>query len=249
MVIFTGPTGSGKTTSQHAAIKQIMNPGINIITIEDPVEYLIEGCRQVKLNHKLDFEGALRGLLRHDPDVVMVGEMRDKITAEIAIKLANTGHLIFSTLHTNDSVSAITRLYNMGIEPFLLAYTVNIIVAQRLIRKLCERCKMIDDDLDVDLLINAGLTENEITGSKFYKPVGCAHCIKGFRGRVGIYEALHMTKEMRNIILKSRDYIDEDALRTLSLQNGMQTLRQSAINLIKKGITSIDTTEGMLLEE
>jgi len=249
MVIFTGPTGSGKTTSQHAAIKQIMNPGINIITIEDPVEYLIEGCRQVKLNHKLDFEGALRGLLRHDPDVVMVGEMRDKITAEIAIKLANTGHLIFSTLHTNDSVSAITRLYNMGIEPFLLAYTVNIIVAQRLIRKLCERCKMIDDDVDVDLLINAGLSDNEIRESKIYKPVGCAHCIKGFRGRVGIYEALHMTKEMRNIILKSRDYIDEDALRTLSLQNGMQTLRQSAISLIKQGITSIDTTEGMLLEE
>jgi len=249
MVIFTGPTGSGKTTSQHAAIKEIMDPGINIITIEDPVEYLIEGCRQVKLNHKLDFEGALRGLLRHDPDVVMVGEMRDKITAEIAIKLANTGHLIFSTLHTNDSVSAITRLYNMGIEPFLLAYTINIIVAQRLIRKLCDRCKMVDDDVDVELLLNAGLTEQEIRNTKFYKPVGCAHCIKGYRGRIGIFEALHVNKEMRKIILKSRDFIDEDAIRTLASQNGMQTLRQSALNLVKQGVTSIETAEGMLLEE
>ncbi|MDI6767271.1 MAG: ATPase, T2SS/T4P/T4SS family [Bacteroidota bacterium] len=249
MIIFTGPTGSGKTTSQHAAIKEIMDPGVNIITIEDPVEYLIEGVRQIKLNHKLDFEGALRGLLRHDPDIVMVGEMRDKITAEIAVKLANTGHLIFSTLHTNDSVSAITRLYNMGIEPFLLAYTVNIVVAQRLLRKLCDRCKMVDEDVDIELLLNAGLTEKEIETTKFYKPVGCAHCIKGYRGRIGIYEALHMNKEMRKIILKSRDFIDEDALRTMAMQNGMQTLRQSAINMVKQGITSIETAEGMLIED
>jgi len=178
-----------------------------------------------------------------------VGEMRDKTTAEIAVKLANTGHLIFSTLHTNDSVSAITRLYNMGIEPFLLAYTINIIVAQRLLRKLCDRCKMVDEDIDVDLLINAGLTEREIKDIKFYKPVGCAHCIKGYRGRIGIFEALAIDKEMRKIILKSRDFIDEDALRTMSLQNGMQTLRQSAIEMVKQGITSIETAEGMIIED
>ncbi|MBI1805904.1 MAG: Flp pilus assembly complex ATPase component TadA [Ignavibacteria bacterium] len=249
IVIFTGPTGSGKSTSQLAAIQTIMDPGINIITIEDPVEYLIEGCRQVKLNHKLDFEGALRGLLRHDPDVVMVGEMRDKTTAEIAVKLANTGHLIFSTLHTNDSVGAITRLYNMGIEPFLLAYTINIVVAQRLIRKLCDRCKMLDEHVDIDLLIEAGLTMDEILSSTIYKPVGCVHCIRGYRGRIGIFEALAMTKEMRKIILKSKDFIDEDALRTLALQNGMQTLRQSAINLVKSGVTAIENVEGMLCEE
>lgn len=249
MIIFTGPTGSGKTTSQHAAIKEIMDPGVNIITIEDPVEYIIEGVRQVKLNHKLDFEGALRGLLRHDPDIVMVGEMRDKITAEIAVKLANTGHLIFSTLHTNDSVSAVTRLYNMGIEPFLLAYTINIIIAQRLLRKLCDRCKMVDENLDIELLLSAGLTEKEIETTKFYKPVGCAHCIKGYRGRIGIYEALHMSKEMRKIVLKSRDFIDEDAIRTMAFQNGSQTLRQSALNLVKQGITSIETAEGMLIED
>src|SRR5207247_3680235 len=182
------------STSQMAAIQTSMDPGINIITIEDPVEYLMEGCRQVKLNHKLDFEGALRGLLRHDPDVVMVGEMRDKITAEIAVKLANTGHLIFSTLHTNDSISAITRLYNMGIEPFLLAYTTNIIIAQRLIRKLCDRCKTVDDKVDVELLLACGMTEQEIETTKFYKPVGCAHCIRGYRGRVGIFEAIVVNK-------------------------------------------------------
>lgn len=249
IVIFTGPTGSGKTTSQVAAIQSIMDPGINIITIEDPVEYLIEGCRQVKLNHKLDFEGALRGLLRHDPDVVMVGEMRDRVTAEIAVKLANTGHLIFSTLHTNDSVSAITRLYNMGIEPFLLAYTINIVVAQRLVRKLCERCKTVDDNVDVELLKDCGFTDEDIEKTKFYKAVGCVHCIRGYRGRTGIFEALAMTKELRKIILKSKDFIDEDALRTLALQSGMRTLRDSAMDMVKAGITSVENVEGIVLEE
>lgn len=249
IVIFTGPTGSGKSTSQFAALQMIMDPGINILTIEDPVEYLIEGCRQVKLNHKLDFEGALRGILRHDPDVVMVGEMRDKITAEIAVKLANTGHLIFSTLHTNDSVSAITRLYNMGIEPFLLAYTINIVIAQRLVRKLCDRCKTIDDSVDTEFLLECGMTEEDVRSTKFYKAVGCVHCIRGYRGRIGMFEALYITKEIRKIILKSRDFVDEDAIRTYALQSGMQTIRQCAINLLKEGITSIENVEGMIIED
>ncbi len=249
MVVFTGPTGSGKSTSQLAAIQTIMDPGINIITIEDPVEYLIEGCRQVKLNHKLDFEGALRGLLRHDPDVVMVGEMRDKVTADLAVKLANTGHLIFSTLHTNDSIGAITRLYNMGIEPFLLAYTINIVVAQRLIRKLCDRCKVVDENVDNDLLVDSGFTEQEILETKFYKAVGCVHCIRGFRGRIGIYETLVVNKELRRIILKSQEFIDEDAMRQNALTNGMVTLKQMAIRLVKEGITSLDNVEGLILED
>jgi type IV pilus assembly protein PilB len=249
MVIFTGPTGSGKSTSQLAAIQTIMDPGINIITIEDPVEYLIEGCRQVKLNHKLDFENALRGLLRHDPDVVMLGEMRDKITADMGVKLANTGHLIFSTLHTNDSIGAVTRLYNMGIEPFLLAYTINIVIAQRLIRKLCDRCKVVDEEVDAELLIDCGFTETEIKETKFYKSVGCVHCIRGFRGRIGIYEALVVDKDMRRIILKSQEVIDEDALRTHALQNGMKTLREMAIRLVKDGTTSLENVEGIVLDE
>jgi len=249
MVIFTGPTGSGKSTSQLGAIQMIMDPGINILTIEDPVEYLIEGVRQVKLNHKLDFEGALRGILRHDPDVVMVGEMRDKITAELAVKLANTGHLIFSTLHTNDSIGAITRLYNMGIEPFLLAYTVNIVVAQRLIRKLCERCKVVDEKMDNDLLVDCGFSEQEILETKFYKPVGCVHCIRGFRGRIGIYETLVINKELRRIILRSQELIDEDAMRQNALAAGMKTLKFQAIRLVKDGVTSLDNVEGLVLED
>jgi type IV pilus assembly protein PilB len=249
MVIFTGPTGSGKTTSQLAAIKTIMDPSLNIITIEDPVEYLIEGCRQVKLNHKLDFEGALRGLLRHDPDVVMVGEMRDKITADIGVKLANTGHLIFSTLHTNDSIGAITRLYNMGIEPFLLAYTINIIIAQRLVRKLCDRCKTPDTELDMDLLMDCKLTEKEISEATFFKPVGCVHCIKGYRGRTGIYETLVMNKALRQIILKSKDFIDEEGLRSAAEQNGMKTLAKSAMQLAREGRTSLECIVGMAVEE
>jgi type IV pilus assembly protein PilB len=249
MVILTGPTGSGKSTTQLAALKIIMDPALNIITIEDPVEYLIEGCRQVKLNHKLDFEGALRGLLRHDPDIVMVGEMRDKPTADIAVKLANTGHLIFSTLHTNDSVSAITRLYNMGIEPFLLAYTINIIVAQRLVRKLCERCKTVDDNVDYDLLTELGYPVNEVKGIKLYKPVGCIRCVKGFRGRSGIFEILQMTKDIRQIILKSSDMINEEAIRSLAIKNGMQTLKKSAFDMVKSGVTSLSEIAGLTLED
>ncbi|MDI6804138.1 MAG: GspE/PulE family protein [Bacteroidota bacterium] len=248
IIVITGPTGSGKSTTQLSAIKMIIDPALNIVTIEDPVEYLIDGCRQVKLNHKLDFESALRGLLRHDPDVVMVGEMRDKVSADIAVKLANTGHLVFSTLHTNDSISAITRLYNMGIEPFLLAYTINVIVAQRLLRKLCERCKTVDEDLNYELLLDLGIEEEIIKGTKFYKPVGCIRCIKGYRGRIGIFEALKMSKEMRQVILRSKDLIDEDALRTLALKNGMITLKQSAINLATSGVTSLHEITGIAME-
>lgn len=249
IVILTGPTGSGKSTTQLVAIKTIMDPSINIITIEDPVEYLIEGCRQVKLNHKLDFESALRGILRHDPDVVMVGEMRDKTSADIAVKLANTGHLVFSTLHTNDSVSAITRLYNMGIEPFLLAYTINIVIAQRLVRRLCNNCKTMDDDIDYEMYLELGFKEEELNGSTFYKPVGCSRCIKGYKGRIGIYEAFTMNKDMRRLILKSKDFIDEDAIRSLALKNGFITLRQSAINLAKDGVTSLQEISSIAIED
>lgn len=248
IIIITGPTGSGKSTTQLSAIKMILDPALNIVTIEDPVEYLIDGCRQVKLNHKLDFESALRGLLRHDPDVVMVGEMRDKVSADIAVKLANTGHLVFSTLHTNDSISAITRLYNMGIEPFLLAYTINIIIAQRLVRKLCDRCKTVDEDLNYELLLDMGIEDEIIKGTRFYRPVGCIRCIKGYRGRIGIFEALKMSKEIRQVILRSKDLIDEDAIRTLALKNGMITLKQSAINLAKSGVTSLHEIAGIAME-
>lgn len=240
IVIVTGPTGSGKSTTLVAALRTIMDPSLNIITVEDPVEYFIEGARQVKLNPKLDFEGALRAILRHDPDIVMVGEMRDKITAEIAIKLANTGHLTLSTLHTNDAPSALSRLFKMGVEPFLIAYSVNIVLAQRLMRKLCTRCKLKVKESDYIVLEKMGLTAEEIKANTIYRPVGCIDCLKGYKGRVAIHEALYFSRDIRKLILNSGDSIDEEALRDAGIKNGMITLRQRAIDLLKDGVTSID---------
>jgi type IV pilus assembly protein PilB len=240
VVMLTGPTGSGKSTTLLAAIRAVMNPSVNVITVEDPVEYLIDGARQVKLGPRLDFEGALRAILRHDPDIVMVGEIRDKITADIAVKLANTGHLKFSTLHTNDAPSAIARLYKMGIEPFLLAYAINIIVAQRLVRKLCTRCKVIDTDVEIPYLEKMGFPSEEIQGVTFYKPLGCIHCVKGYKGRTAIHEAFYFTKEIRQLIMDAGVSINEEALRKEAIKQGMRTLRQSGIELLRKGITSIE---------
>jgi type IV pilus assembly protein PilB len=249
IIIVTGPTGSGKSTTLVAALRTIMNPSVNIMTVEDPVEYFIDGGRQVKLNAKLDFEGALRAILRHDPDIVMVGEMRDRITADIAIKLANTGHLTLSTLHTNDAPSAISRLFKMGVEPFLIAYAINLILAQRLIRKLCPKCKAPIDDLDTDALHKLGVSPTEMKQMKIYHPVGCGDCVHGYKGRIAIHEALYFHKNIRQIILKSDQLVDEDALRALAAKNGMQTLRNSAIELMKNGITSLEEVGTVTMED
>jgi type IV pilus assembly protein PilB len=249
IVIVTGPTGSGKSTTLVAALRTIMDPSLNIITVEDPVEYFIEGARQVKLNPKLDFEGALRAILRHDPDIVMVGEIRDKITAEIAIKLANTGHLTLSTLHTNDAPSAISRLFKMGVEPFLIAYSVNIVVAQRLMRKLCPRCKAKIRELDVPIMKKLGLTEEEIHSNTFYRPVGCIDCLKGYKGRVAIHEALYFTKDIRQMILDAGDSVNEEMVRQAGIRNGMITLRDRALDLLKTGVTSIDEVTSATSED
>ncbi|HTY10063.1 MAG TPA: GspE/PulE family protein [Bacteroidota bacterium] len=249
IIIVTGPTGSGKSTTLVAALRTVMDSSLNIITVEDPVEYFIEGARQVKLNSKLDFEGALRAILRHDPDIVMVGEIRDKLTAEIAVKLANTGHLTLSTLHTNDAPSAVSRLYKMGIEPFLIAYSINIIVAQRLVRKLCERCKSPVSDPDVPLLKKLGLSDEEITSTKFYQPIGCSECIKGYKGRTAIHEALYFTKEIRQMILDAGSSVNEEAVRQAALKNGMRTLRMNATDLLKRGITTIEEVAGVTADD
>ncbi len=240
IVILTGPTGSGKSTTLLAALRAVMDPSLNILTVEDPVEYFIDGARQVKLNPKLDFEGALRAILRHDPDIVMVGEIRDRITADMAIKLSNTGHLTFSTLHTNDAPSAISRLYKMGIEPFLLAYSINLIVAQRLVRKLCERCKTIDKEVIPITLEKIGFPKDEIATTKFYRPVGCLHCLHGYKGRTAIHEVLYFTPEIRQMIMDSGSSINEEALRQIAIKQGMKVLREAGIELLKKGITTIE---------
>ncbi len=249
IIIITGPTGSGKSTTLVAALRTVMDSSLNIITVEDPVEYFIDGARQVKLNSKLDFEGALRAILRHDPDIVMVGEIRDKLTAEIAVKLANTGHLTLSTLHTNDAPSAVSRLYKMGIEPFLIAYSINIIVAQRLIRKLCERCKSPISEPDAPLLRKLGMSEEEIRSTTFYQPIGCSECIKGYKGRTAIHEALYFTKEIRQLILDAGASVNEEAVRQAALKNGMRTLRVNALELLKRGITTVEEVANVTADD
>jgi type IV pilus assembly protein PilB len=248
MIILTGPTGSGKSTTLVAALHHVMDPSKNVITVEEPVEYLISGARQVKLNPKLNFDQALRSILRHDPDIVMVGEMRDLKSAEIAITLANTGHLTFSTLHTNDAVAAVARLYMLGVEPFLIANAINLVMAQRLVRRLCPHCKTVDDNLDPQIALRIGFEPEEIETTKFYRAVGCSECYAGYRGRVAIMEAMKFTREIRRLILGARDEIDDDALRDLAVENGMLTLRASGRERIKEGITTIDEVVAATVE-
>lgn len=241
MVILTGPTGSGKSTTLVAALYQVITPEVNVLTVEDPVEYVIEGARQLKIGYKMNFEQAIRSILRHDPDIVLVGEMRDKETAEIAIKLANTGHLTFSTLHTNDAPSAVSRLYKMGIEPFLIAYAINLIVAQRLVRKLCQKCKKKVVNFDESLMSAAGLNIAEWRNYTIYEAAGCEECNgTGYKGRLAIHEALYFTKEIRQLIVKSGAEVDEESLRIQARKDGTLTLREAGLEKVKMGLTSIE---------
>jgi type IV pilus assembly protein PilB len=241
MVILTGPTGSGKSTTLVAALYQVITPEVNVLTVEDPVEYVIEGARQLKIGFKMGFEQAIRSILRHDPDIVLVGEMRDKETAEIAIKLANTGHLTFSTLHTNDAPSAVARLYKMGIEPFLIAYAINLIVAQRLVRRLCPKCKKKVTNFDEALMSAAELNIAEWRNFTIYQAAGCDECNgTGYKGRLAIHEALYFTKELRQLIVKSGAEVDEESLRIQAKKDGALNLREAGLEKVKMGLTSIE---------
>ena len=244
MVILTGPTGSGKTTTLYASLQQVVSPKRNVLTVEDPVEYILPGVRQIKLGHKLGLEMALRSILRHDPDIVMVGEMRDRPTAELAIKLANTGHLTFSTLHTNDAPSAVSRLYKMGVEPFLIAYAINLIVAQRLIRRLCPECKVSVEKPDMILLERLGFDLDRLDELELYThglDENCNTCSgQGYKGRRAISETMLFTPEIRRLIVEARETIVEDDLRTLSVEQGMLTLQNSALEVVKEGDTSLE---------
>lgn len=249
MIILTGPTGSGKSTTLVAALYQVINPTKNVLTVEDPVEYVIEGARQLKIGHKMNFEQAIRSILRHDPDIVLVGEMRDKETAETAIKLANTGHLTFSTLHTNDAPSAVARLFKMGVEPFLIAYAINIIVAQRLIRKLCTSCKRKVVNLE-EQVTAAGLKFDDWKGLEIYEPGGCEKCNQsGYKGRMAIHEALYFTKEIRRSIVRSGEEVDEEAIRDQARKDGTMSLRDSGFEKVKQGLTSIHEVIGATMED
>lgn len=250
MVILTGPTGSGKSTTLVAALYQVVSPEVNVLTVEDPVEYVIEGARQLKIGNKMDFEQAIRSILRHDPDIVLVGEMRDKVTAETAIKLANTGHLTFSTLHTNDAPSAVARLYKMGIEPFLIGYAINLIVAQRLVRKLCDNCKKRVENFDEETMEAAGLNIEEWENYEIYEPVGCDECNHtGYKGRMAIHEALYFTKDIKNLIVKAGTEIDEEKVREQARKDGTLSLREAGFEKVKLGLTSIQEVVATTMEE
>ena len=249
IIILTGPTGSGKSTTLIAALYQVIDPTVNVLTIEEPVEYIIKGARQLKIGPKMSFEQSIRGILRHDPDIVLVGEMRDKVTAETAIKLANTGHLVFSTLHTNDAPSAVARLYKMGIEPFLIAYAINIIVAQRLIRTLCKICKQEIGQEDWPDMLKFGFTEEELNNNKFYKAVGCDKCNGGYKGRAAIHEALYFSKAIKNIILNAGDKVDENSIRDQAAKDGMWTLRRSGMERMIEGKTTLEEVISTTVED
>jgi type IV pilus assembly protein PilB len=223
-----------------AALYHVIDPSKNILTCEDPVEYAIDGARQIKIGNKLSFEGAIRAILRHDPDIVMVGEIRDKLTAETAIKLANTGHLTFSTLHTNDAPSAVSRLYKMGVETFLLAYAVNIIIAQRLVRKLCSFCKKPIEKEKHQAALEFGLTQEDLDEGRVFDAVGCSKCNMGYKGRVNICEALYFTPEVRQAIVESGSEIDEEKIRKIAEGQGMLSMWDSGVDRIRNGLTTME---------
>ncbi|MCB1788643.1 MAG: type IV-A pilus assembly ATPase PilB [Gammaproteobacteria bacterium] len=239
MILVTGPTGSGKTVTLYTALNMLNSPEVNISTAEDPVEIQVTGINQVNVNPKtgLTFAEALRAFLRQDPDIVMVGEIRDLETAEIAVKAAQTGHLVLSTLHTNDAPQTLTRLANMGVPPFNIASSVNLIMAQRLARRLCEHCKTVED-VPHDALIEEGFTEEEVRqGVTVYKPVGCDKCTKGYKGRVGIFEVMPVSDAMGKVIMENGNAIQ---IRDLAKSEGLQDLRASGLAKVKAGITSLE---------
>ncbi len=240
MVLVTGPTGSGKTTTLYSALSELNNDEVNISTSEDPVEFNLEGINQVAIREQvgLTFAAALRSFLRQDPDIIMVGEIRDFETGEIAVKAALTGHMVLSTLHTNDAPSTITRLLNMGIESFLVTSSLNCVVAQRLGRKICTKCKK-EIDVDKDELLKLGITESQIKdGYQIYKGEGCEICNgTGYKGRIAFYEVLKMSDPLKDAILNGASSME---LKELGIEHGMKTMRMSANVRLLEGMTTID---------
>ncbi len=238
MILVTGPTGSGKTVSLYTGLNMLNQPDVNISTVEDPVEIQVPGINQVNTNTKtgLTFAEALRAFLRQDPDIIMVGEIRDLETAEIAIKAAQTGHLVLSTLHTNDAPQTLTRLANMGVPPFNIASSVLLIMAQRLARRLCEHCKQ-PEEIPREALLEEGFKEEELADLTTYKAVGCERCTRGYKGRVGIFQVMRISSDMEKMILEGGNSMQLEALATTE---GVATLRMSGLRKVKAGITSLE---------
>ncbi|MFZ2407448.1 MAG: type IV-A pilus assembly ATPase PilB [Methylobacter sp.] len=246
LVLVTGPTGSGKTVSLYTGLNILNTMERNISTAEDPVEITVEGINQVNMNPKagLTFASALRAFLRQDPDIIMVGEIRDLETAEIAVKAAQTGHLVLSTLHTNDAPQTLNRLMQMGIPPFNIVSAVNLIMAQRLGRRLCEHCK-VPANLPDKVLLAAGFKEEELRDLKIFSAVGCDHCTNGYKGRVGVYQVLTLTDKMRTLILNGGN---TDQLAECALAEGFNDLRRSGLNKVRMGITSLEEIDRITKE-
>lgn len=239
MVLVTGPTGSGKTTTLYSALSELNKTSLNISTAEDPVEYNLLGINQVQIHDSigLNFASALRSFLRQDPDIIMVGEVRDFETAEVAIKAALTGHLVLSTLHTNDAPSTIGRLLNMGIEAFLVSSAVNLVLAQRLVRRVCSECRY-EEDVQPELLLDMGVREEEIGKFACYRGKGCPVCNDtGYRGRIALYEVMPMYEQVRELVLLGASTTE---IKRESIRLGMLTLRRSGINKLKAGVTSVE---------
>lgn len=238
IIIVSGPTGSGKSTTLHAALKEIMDIETNIITVEDPVEYRLEGVTQIETKEKigLTFGSALRSVLRQDPDIVLIGEIRDHETADIAIKFSLTGHLVFSTLHANDAPSTVTRMLDIGIPPYLVGSSLNLVMAQRLVRKICSHCITSYKPTDIELF-DAGISKEDAEGFDFKIGAGCVHCDNtGYSGRTGIFEILEVNTSIRRLIFEGAN---QDVIKEQALSNGMLTLHESAMEKMKEGTTSI----------
>jgi len=246
MVLVTGPTGSGKTVSLYTGLNMLNTPDRNISTCEDPVEINLVGVNQVNVNNKagLDFSLALRAFLRQDPDIIMVGEIRDLETAEIAVKAAQTGHLVLSTLHTNDAPQTLTRLANMGVPPYNIASAVHLIMAQRLARRLCHECKK-ERDIPHDALLKAGFRPEQLTNLKIYGPVGCDQCTGGYKGRVGIYQVMPVSEEMGKIIMEGGNSME---LAAQAQAEGVADLRTSGLRKVAAGITSLEEIDRVTKE-
>ena len=239
IILVTGPTGSGKTTTLYSVLTRLNTPDVNILTVEDPIEYQLHGVGQMQVKPKIDltFAAGLRSILRQDPDIIMVGEIRDLETAEIAIQAALTGHRVFSTIHTNDAASGITRLLDMGVEPFLIASSVNAFLAQRLVRTICPHCKQAYKP-DVVVLKDLGIKSSQIQGKKLYKGKGCEKCINtGYLGRSGIYELLPITNDIRKLIMEHADAV---TIKEKAIANGMKTLLLDGIEKAFQGITTLE---------
>jgi type IV pilus assembly protein PilB len=247
MILVTGPTGSGKTVSLYTGLNILNREDLNISTAEDPAEINLPGVNQVNVNNKvgLTFASALRAFLRQDPDIVMVGEVRDLETAEIAIKAAQTGHLVLSTLHTNDAPQTLTRLVDMGVKPYAIATSVSLIIAQRLARRLCSQCKQLLD-VPAEALRREGFQENDIgAGIKLYGPKGCNSCTDGYKGRVGIYQVMEVTEDIGRIIMAGGNAID---INDQAIKEGVWDLRRSGLEKVKAGMTSLEEVNSVTIE-